>query len=518
MGEAKRNKKLALNPLSQAVAEAINWVETPGGKLQIRWNDGAAVTPFGQMAFFIEFLNLTGVLDSWIEDCPLAYLSPNAPTRRDLLGTWLLSILAGHKRYAHVTSIRSDGVNPSLLGMSKVVSEDALRRGLAKIDEEAGVAWLREHLERSVLPLLKAPWILDIDTTVKPLYGKQEGAVAGYNPKKPGRPSHTYHTYLVAGLRLVLDAEVLAGNEGNSSHTLPGLTRLLDLLTPAQRPYVVRGDCGFGNDPVMGELEERDQHYLFKLRLTAKVKRYIERHFFGGTWADAGAGWEGMDGDIRLTGWDRERRVVILRRPLHGEVLLAGQADGQQVLAFIDEDDAIKSYEYAVLVTSLPHEIRMVAQLYRDRGDAENTFDELKNQWGWGGYTTQDLHRCQLTARAVALGYNWWSLFVRAAHPETRLEAVTSRPLLLTGIAEKTRHARQERLTITPVHGKGGKAKALLTEVSALLHEWKRNAEQLKVKTVWESLCDYLIEALTGFNWLVPGLEPPEKMAEAVPS
>ncbi|MCX7112524.1 MAG: hypothetical protein NTX45_20825 [Proteobacteria bacterium] len=128
MGEAKRKKKLALNPISQAVAEAINWVETPGGKFQVRWNDGAAVTPFGQMAFFIEFLNLTGVLDSWIEDCPLTYLSPNAPAKRDLPGTWLLSILAGHKRYAHVTSIRCDGVNPGLMGMGKVVSEDALPR------------------------------------------------------------------------------------------------------------------------------------------------------------------------------------------------------------------------------------------------------------------------------------------------------------------------------------------------------------------------------------------------------
>ena len=53
---------------------------------------------------------------------------------------------------------------------------------------------------------------------------------------------------------------------------------------------------------------------------------------------------------------------------------------------------------------------------------------------------------------------------------------------------------------ITHVQGKGGKAKALLTGVSALLHEWKRDSEQLKAKTVWESLCDYLIEALTGFN------------------
>jgi hypothetical protein len=217
----------------------------------------------------------------------------------------------------------------------------------------------------------------------------------------------------------------------------------------------------------------------------------------------------GLEGQLQLSGWDRERRVVMLRRPLQGEVLLAGQLEGQQVFAFIEEDAPIRRYEYAVLVTSLPHPVMTLAQRYRDRGAAENSFDELKNQWGWGGFTTKDLHRCQLTARAVALVYNWWSLFVRLAHPKARLEASTSRPLLLTGIAEKTRHARQDRLTITPVHGQGEQAKILLTKVSTLLKEWQRNAEQLKLKTVWESVCDYLIAILTRFNWLVPGLDPP---------
>jgi len=66
MGEAKRRQKLALKPAVQAISEAMGWVETPSGRLQVRWNDGGAVTPFGQMAFFIEFLNLTGLLDAWI--------------------------------------------------------------------------------------------------------------------------------------------------------------------------------------------------------------------------------------------------------------------------------------------------------------------------------------------------------------------------------------------------------------------------------------------------------------------
>jgi hypothetical protein len=38
--------------------------------------------------------------------------------------------------------------------------------------------------------------VLDVDTTIKPLYGEQEGAELGYNPHKPGRPSHCYHTFM----------------------------------------------------------------------------------------------------------------------------------------------------------------------------------------------------------------------------------------------------------------------------------------------------------------------------------
>jgi hypothetical protein len=37
--------------------------------------------------------------------------------------------------------------------------------------------------------------------------GILEVAVVGYDPKKPGRPSHTYHTYKIASLRLIMEVE-----------------------------------------------------------------------------------------------------------------------------------------------------------------------------------------------------------------------------------------------------------------------------------------------------------------------
>jgi hypothetical protein len=49
----------------------------------------------------------------------------------------------------------------------------------------------------------------------------------GYNPHKPGRPSHTYHGYLMANTRLVLDVDVQSGDRSHSSHSMPGLSDLI---------------------------------------------------------------------------------------------------------------------------------------------------------------------------------------------------------------------------------------------------------------------------------------------------
>src|ERR1019366_10694322 len=83
------------------------------------------------------------------------------------------------------------------------------------------------------------------------------------------------------------------------------------------------------------------------------------------------------------------RSVVILRRAAKsGVALTRASAEGQMELLLPDQD--VELWEYAVLVTNSGYALESMAQLYRDRADAENGFDELKNQWGWGGFTTQD--------------------------------------------------------------------------------------------------------------------------------
>ncbi len=71
------------------------------------------MTPLGQLPFFIHFLKATGLFDAFVVDCPLRYGSPNAPKKRDILGTAMFSMLAGHKRYAHIAALRCTPSCPS---------------------------------------------------------------------------------------------------------------------------------------------------------------------------------------------------------------------------------------------------------------------------------------------------------------------------------------------------------------------------------------------------------------------
>src|ERR1700682_2253327 len=137
----------ALSPHPAGEHPAIEaWAATAdtfAGRVRVEWDSGGLVTPLGQLPFFIEYLKQAGLFAGWVADCPVTFSSPTAPSKRDLLGTVLLSVLSGHYRYAHITTLRCDAVNPPLLGMKKVMSEDAVRRGLAKIDEAAGLTWLQ---------------------------------------------------------------------------------------------------------------------------------------------------------------------------------------------------------------------------------------------------------------------------------------------------------------------------------------------------------------------------------------
>ena len=261
--------------------------------------------------------------------------------------------------------------------------------------------------------------------------------------------------------------------------------------------------------------EQRQLAYLFKLKQSANVKKLIAKLFGDDQWVDAGQNWQGLDTELQLSGWSQKRRVVVLRRPLRealAEKKISKTKAAKQMT--LDLPEAIHRgvlYEYAVLVTSLKDEVRTIAQHYRDRGDSENNFDELKNQWGWAGFTTHDRKRCQVMARTNALIYNWWTIFMRLGIPDKHAEAITSRPLALHGIARRIRHSNQTTVEVTSTHSKAQVIAEALTRVSGFLKRIKETAEQFPKASRWRMILS------TAFQQFLRGkaLGGPGRLAEA---
>ena len=73
----------------------------------------------------------------------------------------------------------------------------------------------------------------------------------------------------------------------------------------------------------------------------------------------------------------------------------------------------------------------------------------------------------------------------RLAEGERHMEAVTSRPLLLTAIAERVTHARQSTLRITSTHAKAGWAASVFADIAGFLDDLVRGAEQWTATERW---------------------------------
>lgn len=470
--------------------EGVHFVDTPGGRWRTVFDDSLGVSATGACVGFAQFLHAGGRFARLCETAPFAYASNNAPEARDIVGALLLGVVGGANRFAHLNALRHDTLAMEMFGMSAAPSEDSVRRALRRLDRAAVDTWAGTELLDTARPFLRAaPWILDIDVTVKPVYGRaQEGAVVSYNPMRPGRPTRVHHTFLMAGTRLVLDADVRPGDEHASRHGLARLDSLLEKLPPEERPRIVRGDCAYGTQDWMRRMDELGQPYLFKVRLSKNVAKLARAEPAPGEsgWKPDESGWECRETRLKCDSWERDRRVVVMRRKLTPEkaarakkrIKAVKRAKKKELplLAYAGLADAIDDavspeggYEYAVLASNIAYGPVELCRLYRDRADAENPFDELKNQWGWGGFSVRDLDASACAAMLGAIFYNWWSLYARLVIPGRHSEAVTSRPKLLGGVARKTEHAGTRTLAVKLMHTASEATKAGVVAAFVLL-------------------------------------------------
>jgi hypothetical protein len=425
--------------------EAVFTFPTYGGNVRLCATDDA-LTPFGGLVPWAAFQKQCGLLEALAATCPVARTSPNAAPVYDVLTSFGLTVLCDGRRFVHVQRLREDPTLNELFGLERVVSDDTLRRFVASVPEAEGAAWVAGAAQR-LWGALPQKLILDWDSTVQTKYGQQEGAAAGYNPQKRGRKSFHPLLAVAAGTRLCPYYRFRSGDTVTATQWESAMEECQSWLGQA-RVWLNRGDLGLGHERVCAwhEAQTGRPHYLFRLKLTANVKRAIA--------AVAETDWQGparlgvlqvAEVNLRLPDWSRSRRVVVGRRCL-------GEVSKDVAGTFWDET----RHEFEAYVTSLPTgEVNawQIIELYRQRADTENVFDELKHQWGLEGFCSRKRNATALAARLGLLIYNLWHLFLRLLEPGRHVESAGGRRWFLLIAARLVQSGRQKTLQVS-VSGK----------------------------------------------------------------
>ncbi len=414
---------------------------TEGGKVVVKLSD-EVLTPFGGMVPFAAFLKNTGVLEQLVDSCPLIRTSPNASRTRDVVASFLITALCEGKRFSHVHRFREDPIIAQLFGLNKVVSDDTIRRFLRSVPQDQAQRWIEEVL-RPLWGAIPDHFILDWDSTVLVRYGDQEGAMLGYNPEKRGRKSHHPLLAVVAGTRMCLGYRWRPGNAVSATEWKEAMESILETLG-SRRPWLNRADMGFSSEEIMGWHENRIDapKYLFKLKITSNVRRAFAR-LSEKDWH--GPAREGVmqvaQTKVKLLGWSTERRVIMTRRALGSSQCLSSDPMLWREVA----------YEFEAYVTNLREDEAsdwQIIDLYRKRADTENVFDELKNQWGFCGFSSRFKQVTELSALLMILTYNLWNLFLRLLKPEKHFEAISTRKWFLLIAARLVKSGRKRTLQI----------------------------------------------------------------------
>jgi len=415
-------------------------LNTLGGLVTVERTD-EALTPYGGLAAWSAFVGRMGTFERLAERCPVGRTSPNAAPVREVLHSFAVTALIEGRRFRHVGWVQDDPGVAAVLGLARVRGEDALPRLVRGLSAAEARTWLGTA-ESELYRALPERFIGDWDSTVNTRYGQQEGAEVGYNPFKRGRPSHHPLICVAAGTRLCLHMRWRPGKAVSATGWLEAMEQLWQQTEIRSRLWLNRGDAGFGQEALCAwhEVEGPARpKYLFKLRLTRNVRRAIGKIPLEAWRGCPTLGTEQVaETSLQLEGWSRARRVVIARtlKPVNG---------GPQEEFWATPEDEVSAY-----VTNLRTEeasAEQVVLLQRKRGDAENVFDEVKNQWGFRGFCSRRGVVTEVAARLVWLTYNLWTLFVRlmGLEPEQHTEAVRSRRQFLVLAAQMSWSGRQRR-------------------------------------------------------------------------
>lgn len=359
----------------------------------------AGLTHFGGIYFFHEFLRVLHIRQFLARNLDYSRRNERYSVSQMILAL-VYPIVLGLDRIETASFLRSNGTFQYLTGLQSFPDPQTLRRFLLQAPPRF---WEQLHgvndrlLQHFVhLPDRRSRLIFDLDSTMVTVFGHQDGAEVGYNPRYRGKRSYNPLVCIEANSSYLWDTELRAGNAG----TWEGSVELLDTcfanVPPDIREIRTRADAGFAFNPVLEALESQSAQYAVVARLTQAFRRLLP----GLGYEFVNRDWEMADLEHRPHGWPRARRFVVARRFIPEE-------EAQTTLF------ALGRYAHRAWVTNLPLTPAGVWHFYDDRATMEIRIAELREDYALRKIPTRSFQANALYLEIIRLAYNLVTAFQR---------------------------------------------------------------------------------------------------------
>jgi hypothetical protein len=321
--------------------------------------------------------------------------------------------VAGAKRVFDLEMLAADPLFVHLSGGS-VPSIDILYDDLRRFDEQA-LEDLEELLAKhGVAPLRErhcSELFLDIDTTVMPLFGEQEGARPGPNPRYHGRPS--YHPILarIAQSGTIVGARLRPGDTGLGELDSEDVEQWLDRTRDAVGKttlVTVRIDAGGDCASILRAIDGKGAWFLVKMKQTPNL--------VGAVWA--AKSWTTVDRDalgqptrqvaeisFEREGWPPGQWRVFAVRTNE-------RRSGNQSCLWDDLDFSV----HVFATNDKAHDADELARRYDDRAGIETVIADLKGGFGIGKVSTDCFNANEAGFLLKVLAFNLQRRWVQARH------------------------------------------------------------------------------------------------------
>jgi len=367
--------------------------------------DHVGLTHFGGTYFLHEFIRVLQLRDFLARH--LTYPRRNSDySLSQMLLALIYPIILGLDRIETASLLRANGTFQHVTGLPSFPDPQTLRRFLLNAP-----AHLREQLHRANdrllqrfihLPEHRSRLLFDLDSTVLALFGHQEGAEVGYNPRYRGKRSYDPLLCLEASSSFLWDVELRRGDAG----TWAGSEELLAccfLSSPSDiREFRTRADAGFGYGPVLDILEARPTaQYAVVARMTPSLKRELG----GLRYEQMNPHWEIAEFAHHPHGWSHARRCIVARR-------LMKESDPEPTLCTLGR------YVYRAWHTNLSLTPAGVWHFYDGRAGMERRIREIREDYALRKIPTHAFAANALYLEVIRLAYNLVTAFQRTCLPQ----------------------------------------------------------------------------------------------------